>query len=83
MRSRRSARRAAARRLFMEKLEGRELMAADMNADVDGDGLVAPRDALLVINALNRHGEFASDSSLDVNRDRRVTSSIPRRLSQC
>jgi hypothetical protein len=44
-----------------------------MAGDVNGDGLVAPIDALLIVNALNQHGEFASDSSLDANRDGRVT----------
>jgi len=58
-----------ARRLFLEPLEARYTM----NADVDGNGMVVPMDALLVANALNNPGEFAFASSLDVTRDGSLT----------
>ena len=49
------------RRLTFELLENRRLLVSDwqnplFNLDVDNDGVVAPLDALLVINQLNRTG---------------------------
>lgn len=73
------------RKLFLETLEERRLLAADcprhnlaMPADVNGDGTVAPLDALLVISHLNLGGqneacaaamEGESVSLVDVNDD--------------
>jgi hypothetical protein len=44
-------------------------------SDVDGDGLVTPRDALLVVNALNRVNGTTNgnDALLDVNDDGMLT----------
>lgn len=55
---------SSARRLRVETLEGRRLLAADLSAnhnyfmaeDVNLDFMVTPMDALLVINALNQGG---------------------------
>ena len=58
------------RRLFLEQLESR----FTLNADVDSSGLVGPRDALLIANALYFKGAFESTSSYDVNGDGWVTS---------
>ena len=49
------------RQLLLESLEHRQLLAADFQNsfnefDVDDDGLVAPLDALLIINELNAGG---------------------------
>lgn len=53
------------RQLHLESLEGRRLLAADLGLmyhnhliaeDVNGDFRVTPLDALLVINAINKHG---------------------------
>ena len=72
------------RRLRTEVLECRDLLASlwqnPLNAsDVDGDGHVAPRDALIVINHLNRDGAGpvipSSDSVffLDTNGDNQIS----------
>jgi hypothetical protein len=55
--------------LFLEVLEPRYTLSAD----VDASGLVVPLDALLIANALNAKGEFASTSRLDVTGDGFVT----------
>lgn len=60
----RRPRSSGARRLRLETLEGRRLLAADLSAnhnyfmaeDVNMDFVVSPMDALLVINALNQGG---------------------------
>ncbi|HBE70180.1 MAG TPA: peroxidase, partial [Planctomycetaceae bacterium] len=61
--------RNASRRLSSEQLENRQLLAADLGGmqhnhfdpeDVNDDGEVAPNDALMLINALNR-----PDASVD------------------
>lgn len=49
------------RRLWLEALEERRMLVFDFQNglsefDVSGDGFIAPRDALLIINELNEHG---------------------------
>lgn len=74
------------RPLRIETLESRHLMAGWHNlslpADVSGDGIVAPADALMVINALSREGQTSIELPrstatagpfLDVNNDGSVT----------
>ncbi|MCA9131826.1 MAG: cadherin-like domain-containing protein, partial [Planctomycetales bacterium] len=64
LKSTRRARSGRLRKLRLESLEGRRLLAADLAAnhnyiiaeDVNQDFLVSPLDALLVINALNQGG---------------------------
>jgi len=76
------------RSLRLETLETRHLMAGWHNlslpADVNGDGLVAPSDALAVINTLAREGKTsieltgttgANGPFLDVDNNGRVTPS--------
>lgn len=41
-----------------KSLERRNLLAADVN----GDGVLSPSDALLIANAINAQGEFAGDA---------------------
>src|SRR6186997_1678190 len=72
---------ASNRNLMMEALEDRRLLASDFqNAfnefDVDDDGVVAPLDALLIINDLNASGprhlpavRSGSDPFIDVTGD--------------
>lgn len=74
------------RRLQLEALEDRRLLAFDFQNglsafDVSGDGCIAPRDALLVINELNEHGPHDLPSApeppsayYDVSGDRVLTS---------
>jgi predicted metallo-beta-lactamase superfamily hydrolase len=75
-----------ARSIRFESLERRELLASDisylhnfvMPEDTDASGLVAPIDALAVINHLNNRqfqstNTVASDKLLDVNADGSVT----------
>ncbi len=69
MKSVRRRRLVRTRRLFLEPLEKRYTL----NADVDASGLVVPLDALLIANALNAKGEFASSSRLDVTGDGFIT----------
>ncbi|QEG41026.1 peroxidase family protein [Roseimaritima ulvae] len=65
------------RRIKAEALEARQLMAANifhnagMPEDVDQDGVVAPIDALAIINQLNRQSRFNDAGSLDSARDGR------------
>ncbi len=78
-----SRRAAVSRRLFLESLEGRQMLAADlwgMDLDVNNDGVVSPLDALQVINILNHEGWGEMDSGAiaqglypDVTDDGRVT----------
>ncbi|MFM7072114.1 MAG: dockerin type I domain-containing protein, partial [Planctomycetota bacterium] len=53
------------------KVVAQGMIYPGLRSDVDGDGLVTPRDALLVINALNRGGGAgnATDVFPDVNHD--------------
>jgi hypothetical protein len=53
----------------IERLEARELLAG---LDTNGDGVVAPIDALQVINWINEPGQ-AYESRLDVNDDGEIT----------
>lgn len=69
MKSLRRRRLVRTRRLFLEPLEKRYTL----NADVDSSGMVVPLDALLVANALNQPGEFPFTPALDVNRDGSLT----------
>lgn len=73
------------RSLQLELLEARRPMAADLNeasltlaADTDADGHVAPSDALVVINELNRSGPRgmpgSADHSPEARRMRRLDS---------
>ena len=41
------------RKLMVESLEDRRLLAADLGLDINNDGHVSPVDALIVINAIN------------------------------
>lgn len=72
------------RRLAIESLEGRCMLAADwqnplMNYDVDDDGSVSPLDVLNVVNDLNSIGSqplqlsFSGDAYLDVDGDSSVS----------
>jgi hypothetical protein len=58
------------RRLSLESLEARYALTVDVN----GDGWIAPLDALVIAHALDEQGEFATATSLDVNGDGFVTS---------
>lgn len=68
------------RRLHCEALESRRMMAADFHfahnfripEDTDGSGSVAPIDALVIINVLNR-GDTDSSAMVDVNADGSVS----------
>lgn len=76
--------RNAHRRLSMEPLEARQLLAADLHNflapyDVNDDGRTTAMDALRVINRLNARTDSNSDDSgpfgyIDVNDDGRVSS---------
>ena len=66
------------RRLRSEALETRQLLAADMMPfahnhfdpeDVNDDGVVAPIDALMVINSMNRNAPSDTAGFIDVNND--------------
>ncbi|MEZ6091246.1 MAG: dockerin type I domain-containing protein [Pirellulaceae bacterium] len=69
------------RRMLVEPLESRQLLAADfplfhnfqMPEDVDNNGVVAPLDALRGINVLSGFASSVDDSLLDVNADGRLT----------
>ncbi|XZE56107.1 haloalkane dehalogenase [Planctomycetaceae bacterium SH139] len=78
----RSSRPLAPRRLRTERLEARQLLAADLGmartfepADVNRDGHVSEIDALMVIDALSRSNQStdAVDLSMDVNRDSQLS----------
>ncbi len=72
---RENKRKRTQRRIKAEALETRQLMAANIfhNAqlpeDVDQDGIVAPIDALAIINQLNRQARYANSDSLAGARD--------------
>ncbi len=64
------ARQNKSRRLLVESLEGRSLMAADCHNlfapfDVNDDSIVTPADALKVINQLNRGANAAISNPID------------------
>lgn len=69
------------RRLLVERLDARLLLAADLNVhhnfhtpeDVDHNGQITPRDVLIQINALNDHLTAVTDFLPDVNADGRLT----------
>ncbi len=69
---------ARTRRIRVEALERRELMAADLRGfqhnrfdpeDVNDDGAVSAADVLIVINSMNRNAEPESTNFIDVNED--------------
>ncbi|MEM8732658.1 MAG: peroxidase family protein [Planctomycetota bacterium] len=78
-------RRIRSKRIQLERLERRELLAADLMAfrhnpveplDVNGDAFVSAVDALNVVNELNRRGDrpaSAQENFLDVNNDQALT----------
>jgi hypothetical protein len=73
--------RLGARRLVCERLESRQLMAADMldhnfvmPEDTDSSGFVSPLDALVVINALNTRAKTTPiAAAVDVDADGALT----------
>lgn len=81
------SRKRRARKIQLEKLEGRQLLAADLAGsltvdepmDVNVDGMVTPIDALMVINHVARAGRgaaggvSAAHDRMDTNRDGNVT----------
>ena len=87
MRNSRSLRKRLSRKMFIESLENRALMAGDlyhnfsMPEDVDANGSVTPIDALIAIDRINRSvaGESLAPSSqvdtvmVDVNADESIS----------
>lgn len=80
------------RRLWVEALERRQLLAADVQhnylepLDVNNDSLISSADALVVINQLNRGpavGQGAVERFLDVNDDSSVSPLDALRVLNC
>ncbi len=69
---RRSVKRSRFRKLFLESLAPRHLLASLLGpVDVSGDGYLSGIDALQVVNALNEKAPY--NKRFDVNRDRLIS----------